>query len=301
MALLSETTIAILLGIGFGTGARIYMLRTDYRSYPTYLHGRIIHILAGFIASALGAVLLPAIVNQDYTAVTFFTVAASQFRDVRNMERNTLLNLDENEIVPRGKTYIEGIALVFEGRNYLVILTAMLTTFSAYYISYWAGLIGGCLGIFLCSRLMSGMKIRDIADIKIVQPHFEDAGLYVGDVYIMNIGLPERQKEILTYGMGFMLIPHNLNGKVNLANFGQRQAILHDLYMGLGIYRDSGTPALTPLAKRNMDTGALAVFMLPRDHDEEWARFVIGNVPVLESAYRYMSSKKKNRLENQGE
>ena len=177
----------------------------------------------------------------------------------------------------------------------------MLTTFSAYYISYWAGLIGGCLGIFLCSRLMSGMKIRDIADIKIVQPHFEDAGLYVGDVYIMNIGLPERQKEILTYGMGFMLIPHNLNGKVNLANFGQRQAILHDLYMGLGIYRDSGTPALTPLAKRNMDTGALAVFMLPRDHDEEWARFVIGNVPVLESAYRYMSSKKKNRLENQGE
>ena len=72
MALLSETTIAILLGIGFGTGARIYMLRTDYRSYPTYLHGRIIHILAGFIASALGAVLLPAIVNQDYTAVTFF-------------------------------------------------------------------------------------------------------------------------------------------------------------------------------------------------------------------------------------
>lgn len=297
---MNETTIAILMGIFFGTSARIYMLRTDYRSYPTYLHGRIIHILAGFIASGLGAVLLPAIVKQDYTAVTFFTVAASQFRDVRNMERNTLLNLDENEIVPRGKTYIEGIALVFEGRNYLVILTAMITTFTAYYISIWAGVFGGLVGIFVCQQLMSGMKIRDIAEIQIVKPYFKGAGLYVADVYIMNIGLPERQKEILQYGMGFVLEPHNLNGKVNLANYGQRQAILHDLYMGLGIYKDSGTPALTPLAKRNMDTGALAVFMLPRDHDEEWAKFVIGNVPVLESAYRYMSTKKKNRLENKG-
>ncbi len=70
------------------------MLRTDYRQYPTYLHGKIIHIALGFIASGLGAIAIPALMEENFTAITFLTVAASQFRDVRNMERTTLTELD---------------------------------------------------------------------------------------------------------------------------------------------------------------------------------------------------------------
>ena len=114
----------IMLGVSFGVIARLMMLRTDYRQYPTYPHGRIIHISLGVIAAALGAVAVPAMYKKDFTAITFLTLAAQQFRDVRKMERDTLSQIDSMELVSRGTTYIEGIAMVFEGRNYLVILTA---------------------------------------------------------------------------------------------------------------------------------------------------------------------------------
>ena len=39
----------VLFGITCGLIARLIMLRTDYRQYPTYLHGKIIHISLGFI------------------------------------------------------------------------------------------------------------------------------------------------------------------------------------------------------------------------------------------------------------
>ena len=53
-------------------------------------------------------------IEKDFSAITFLTLAATQFRDVRNMERNTLQQLDGYELVPRGNTYIEGIALVLK-------------------------------------------------------------------------------------------------------------------------------------------------------------------------------------------
>ena len=33
----------------------------------------------------------------------------------------------------------------------------------------------------------------------------------------------------------------------------------------LGIYRDSGTPALVPLAKRDLEDGRVGIFVLPQD------------------------------------
>ena len=52
---------------------------------------------------------------------------------------------------------------------------------------------------------------------------------------------------------------------VNNSNLGQRQAILHDVSVALGIYRDSGTPALVPLAKRDLEDGRVGIFVLPQD------------------------------------
>ena len=80
----------------------------------------------------------------------------------------------------------------------------------------------------------------------------------------MNIGLKERQEEILKYGMGFILTPKDMNIVTTIANLGQRQAILHDISVALGVFRDSGTPALTPLIKRDLDDGRLGVFILPQ-------------------------------------
>lgn len=289
---MSDYTYAILLGIVIGTATRIYMLRTDYRQYPTYLHGKIIHIALGFIAAGLGTLAIPSLLEENYTAVTFLTIAASQFREVRNMERNTLAELDSYELVPRGKTYIEGIAIAFESRNYLVIFTSLVTTLGYLIMNIWGGIVVGIIAFFISKRLMAGGKLRDIVEIEYVEPRFDGPGLYVDNIYIMNIGLPERQKEVLRYGMGFILKPKSFDSRSSIANLGQRQAILHDVSTALGVYRDSGTPALVPLAKRDLDDGRIGVFILPQERDVSRAIEIIGNVPTLENAIRMPSERK---------
>ncbi len=295
MVSMNEYTYPILFGVIFGVAVRLYMLRTDYRQYPSYLHGKIIHIALGFIAAGLGTVAVPSIMEQDFTAITFLTIAASQFRDVRNMERNTLTEMDSYELVPRGKTYIEGIAVAFESRNYLVIFTSFLSTLSYLAINMWAGIIVGTICLFVCKKLMAGSKLKDIVDIEYVQPTFDGAGLYVDNIYIMNIGLPARQKEVLKYGMGFILKPKSFNARATIANLGQRQAILHDVSNALGVFRDSGTPALVPLAKRDLDDGRVGVFVLPQERDVKKAIEVIGQVPTLENAIRMPTESKANQ------
>ncbi|MEQ2528148.1 hypothetical protein EKG37_13040 [Robertmurraya yapensis] len=290
---MTEYTYPILLGIIIGTLTRIYMLRTDYRQYPTYLHGKIIHIALGFIAAGLGTLAVPSIMEEDFTAVTFLTIAASQFREVRNMERNTLSEMDSSELVPRGRTYIEGIAIAFESRNYLVIFTSLLTTLAYLLSNIWGGIIVGAIAFFISKALMAGGKLTDIVDVEYVEPRFEGAGLYVDNIYIMNIGLPERKKEILSYGMGFILKPKSFDSRSTIANLGQRQAILHDVSTALGIYRDSGTPALVPLAKRDLDDGRVGVFVLPQERDEKRAIEIIGKVPILENAVRLPTKRKR--------
>ncbi|EKN67367.1 YIEGIA family protein [Schinkia azotoformans] len=292
---MSEYTYPILFGVIIGTFTRLYMLRTDYRQYPTYLHGKVIHIALGFIAAALGTVAIPSIMEEEFTAITFLTLAASQFREVRNMERNTLTELDEFELVPRGKTYIEGIAVAFEGRNYLVIFTSFITTLAYIVVGWWAGIIAGVICLFISKKLMSGNKLNEIVDIEHHELHFDGAGLYIDNIYIMNIGLPARQEEVLKYGMGFILKPKNFNVRSTIANLGQRQAILHDVSVALGVFRDSGTPALVPLAKRDLDDGRVGVFILPQEKDIEKAITVIGQVPVLENAIRMPTESKAHK------
>ncbi|MDF2037198.1 YIEGIA family protein [Cytobacillus oceanisediminis] len=291
---MSEYTYPILFGLAAGTLTRIYMLRTDYRQYPTYLHGKIIHVALGFIAAGLGTVAIPSIMEEEFTAITFLTLAASQFREVRNMERNTLTELDSYEMVPRGKTYIEGVAIAFESRNYLVIFTSFFSTLGYLVFNIWGGLAASILAVLISKKLMSGGRLKEIVEVEFVEPRFDGAGLYVDNIYIMNIGLPERQEEVLRYGMGFILKPKNFNARSTIANLGQRQAILHDVSTALGVYRDSGTPALVPLAKRDLDDGRVGVFVLPQEKNINKAIKIIEAVPTLENAIRMPTERQTN-------
>lgn len=291
----NKVLIGVLLGIVLGIVSRLLMLRTDYRQYPTYPHGRIIHISLGVIAAALGAVAVPALFNKDYTAITFLTLAAQQFRDVRKMERDTLTKIDSLELVGRGSTYIEGIAMVFEGRNYLVIMTALITSLFAILLNVWIGIVAGGLSLLLVEKLKSGKSISHIAQVQQADVRVDGPDLFVGNVYIMNVGLKVNQDIIAERGMGFILTPYNSNGKVTISNLGQRQAILYDLATILGVYRDDGEPALIPMAKLDMRDGRLAVFFLPQELDANKGREVILRVPILESAVRMPTEASVNK------
>lgn len=279
-------TLGIIMGVLFGVLTRLSMLRTDYRQYPTYPHGKIIHISLGVIAAGLGAVAVPSLLDKDYTAITFLSLAAQQFRDVRNMERQSLLQLDKMELVPRGMSYIEGIAMAFEGRNYLVIFSSFMTTlFTILGGTVW-GVISGAVSLLLANLYKKGKSISDIADVEVADVRMEGPDLYVGDIYIMNVGLADSQEIIREQGLGLLLKPKNLNSRAVLAHIGQRQAILHDCSIILGVYRDTGEPSLVPLAKLDKDSGTLAVFLLPQFKDVKRAMVAINRVPVLESAVR---------------
>ncbi|XID96053.1 YIEGIA family protein [Paenibacillaceae bacterium WGS1546] len=288
---------AVIAGTAFGMAARVSMLRTDYRQYPAYPHGKIIHLALGLIAGALGAVAVPALYHEDYTAITFLALAAQQFREVRTMERNTLSAIDELELVPRGAAYIEGIAVVFEGRNYLSIFTAFATSLFALWLNWWAGAIAGLASMAFARYFMKGKKIAHIADIEMAPVRLDGPNLYVGDVYMMNVGLEENRDIIARQGIGFLLKPKNDDGKVTIANMGQRQAILYDVSTRLGVYRDDGDPALLPIGKLELRTGTLALLVLPREKDDDKAFLAVSNVPLLEAAVRTPTSANRKSAE----
>jgi hypothetical protein len=291
----NQYVIPLLFGFAFGIVCRLYLLRTDYRQYPTFPHGKIIHIALGVIASGLGAVAVPALLEEEYTAVTFLALAAQQFRDVRNMERTTLTEIDKRELVPRGGPYIEGIAMVFEGRNYLVIFTSLVTTFAAVLFNWWGGCISGVAALLVSRQLKSGKTLSHIVEVEPVEVRMDGKDLYVGDIYIMNVGLEEAQQLIRPHGMGFVLKPRDANASVTISHPGQRQAILHDAAIQLGVVTDEGEPSLKPLVKRDLSTGRLGVFLLPQVRDVDRAKAVIGAVPILESVFRMPLDSPANR------
>lgn len=290
----NKYTIGILMGVLFGMLSRLLMLRTDYRQYPTHPHGKIIHLSLGIIAAGLGSVAVPALIKKDYTAITFLTVAAQQFRDVRNMERDTLTKIDGMELVQRGATYIEGIAMVFEGRNYLVIMSSFVTSFAAITLNWYLGIAVGLLSMLAVHVLRSGKSLAHIATVEQAEVKQDGADLFVGDIYIMNVGLSSNQDIIREHGLGLILKPFNADGKATLGNLGQRQAILYDLSTILGVYRDDGEPALIPMAKLDMKTGRLAVFILPQERNGAKAVETALRVPILESAVRMPTEAKVN-------
>lgn len=283
---MNENMLAISIGLTIGFINRIFMLKTDYRQYPTHRHGKMIHLSLGFIAAGLGAVAVPAFMEENYTAITFLALAAQQFRDVRNMERQTLSKLDEVELVPRGTTYIEGIAMVFEGRNYLVIFSAFVTSLAVAVTNWWIGILSGIVTIIVSRLFMSGESLKRISDVKEAKVILDGPHLYVDDIYIMNIGLKASQKLIMEHGMGMIIEPKNQNSIATIANLGQRQAILHNLSIIMGVYRDSGEPSLVPLSKRDINSGRLGVFFLPQIMNMKMAIEVVELVPILENAIR---------------
>ncbi|NLT96056.1 MAG: hypothetical protein GXW85_11125 [Clostridia bacterium] len=274
----------IILGIAIGTLARIFMLRNDYRSYPSYPHGYVTHISLGVIAAALASIALPAIMEKEFTAVTFLTIAAQQFRDIRNMERETLSKLEERSLVPRGHDYIEGIAKTFEARNYLVMFVSLVTTGVAVFTDLWLGALSGLLAIVISGLLMRGKFVRDIAIVKPGNLHFNNSLLMVDNIVIMNVGLKSSQEKILKEGVGVIIHPKDDDARATLNNMGQRQAILHDVSALVGSKLEIGEPDWTPLLRKDIDTGKLALFIIPNEKDINCIIEAIYRTPVLESA-----------------
>jgi uncharacterized membrane protein YeaQ/YmgE (transglycosylase-associated protein family) len=283
-------TLVIATLVGFL--ARLYMLRRDYRQYPSYPQGWAIHLFLGFIGGAIGAIIVPAILEGDFSAVSFLLLAASQFREVRNVERETLSSMEATEMVKRGTAYIEGIARVFEARNYLAIWVALSAAVASELladIGWWrmaAGVLVGAVLAAVLVRLMQGDLIGDIASVELSEIKFEGALVVIEGTVMMNVGLPESRRVYEERALAASVRPKGPNAKATLANLGQMQAIAHDVSSMIGVYMDVGEQEFIPMVRRDPATGSLRVLMVPSERDENAFLAAIRRVPVLEGAVR---------------
>jgi len=229
-------------------------------------------------------VAIPALAAEEYTAVTFLALAATQFREVRSMERQMLVALETSKLVPRGKDFIEGIARTFEARNYLVLFIALLTSGVSFWQGPVLGIIAGIAAAAFVRKFIGGKAIKDIAKVRAGELRFEKYNLFVEDIHIMNVGLKKTRKIYEERAKAVVLEPFDDNAREILANVGQRQAIAHDAASLLGIYRDVDTAEFTPLLRRNKDTGRIGMIILPLEPDTECLLQAVRHVPVLESA-----------------
>lgn len=282
---------SVALAVLAGTLVRFFTLRIDYRQYPSYPQGYVIHLSLATVASFLGALAVPALVAREFAAASFLALAATQFREVRKIEREALANLEETELVRRGAAYIEGIARVFEARNYVSMVAAFtvsaaLTAIRPAPLSALSS-VGLALLVFLTvGRASRGPRVRDIASVQEVSLRFDGPLLTVQDAVLINVGRSEARRTWERQGMAFLILPRDRAAAATLASPGQRQAILHDVVARVGVRMDVDEPEFAPFARRHVKKDAVVVVLIPQIADRHAILDAIGDVPVLESGVR---------------
>ncbi|WP_366924486.1 YIEGIA family protein [Metallumcola ferriviriculae] len=280
----SHQILMIITGTVIGTFARTITLKEDYRQYPSYPNGYLIHLVIGFIAAALGAVAIPALVTKNFVAVTFLALAIQQFREVRKMEATSLANLEQTEFTKRGAAYIDGISKTFEARNYVALLVSFSTSLTMQFFNkLWLvldmgiGIAVGLTVLYLLHRLSKGKTVGDIADVKEAKITMKNDELYVDDIYVTNlVGLERGQQLVSEEGLAVIIYPREERFRIMLDNFGQRQAILFDAARSLGVKRYSFT-------RKDYQKGRLVIMIVPIEGEIERMIRTVKNTPLLEA------------------
>lgn len=287
--------------IGFIAGflSRLLYLRSGKSHYPGYPSGYISQLALGIIAAMIGSSIIVSLLGKEFTAATFLTLAATQFRDVRTTERQTLEHEEGLILVGRGAGYIEGIAITYEARNYLAMLVALATSVVAEW-NVIAGIIAGIVFLIVGEVFMSGPRIGELIDVEPAEIQFEKGTLlYAGPVMMMEVGLEDSRERWRKYGLAVVLKPKGPRGESVLWNISQRQAIAHEAAVAVGVQKDVGYPEQAPLCRMDMPqgTGSAGLSILPVERDMEALIRAIKKVPVLESGKWSALTNTKNRKE----
>lgn len=286
--------VLILVPILCGTIARYITLIVDYRQYPSYPNGYLIHLVTGFISSGIGAIAIPALLEKNYEAVTFLVFATEQFREVRRIEKESLEALDGVEHVFRGEAYIDGIAKTFEARNYFSLLVAFITSLTMHIvpksiilINILCGILAGAISLYLLKNFSKGKSVGDISEINIAKITVKNSELYVDDIFVTNhLGTDFSRELVENSGIAAVIYPKEKHYNRILNHNGQRQAIIFEACRILGLKRYHYT-------KCDYNTGRIAIVLVPIIYDEAVFIETIKKIPLLESVkknYKIMKS-----------
>lgn len=286
----------IVIAILGGTLARIATIREDYRQYPTFPNGYLNQLMFGFLAATFGAVSVPAVMTNNFTAVTFLGLAVTQFQNVRKLELTSMQLLEETEYTKRGNAYIDGISKTFEARNYIALLVSLTIAIFMKVMEH-KGLsvripisaVAGYIIYLAISRFTKGKKVTDLAEVQAGMVSIKNDELYVDDIFVSNrIGIERGQEMIRDEGLAVVVRPKSQHYRITLDNFGQRQAILFEITRALGVKRYHFT-------RKNYEDGRIAFVVVPILKDIDTMINVVKSTPILESTMKthlFLSRKK---------
>lgn len=276
---------AIGLGIAVGTIARAITLVVDYRQTPTYPDGQFIHLFAGFIAAALGAVAIPALLERDYAACTFLALAVQHFRDIRKIEQESLNELENSGYARRGHAYIDGISKTYEARNYISMISSLIASTAVLLMGDWprvpsvvAAAVAGLLSVFLLKRFTRGKRVGDISVVQQGKIDIQGSSLFVDDVFVTGAaGSPVARELLLEQGLAVVITPKKEQFRATLENAGQRQAMLYEAASTLGVKNYQ-------YVKRDVERNKMAIALVPIDRDIGRMIAAVQNTPILENS-----------------
>jgi len=284
-SLSSNDIYTITAGIIMGTIARLVTLKVDFRQIPTYPSAYFNNIVFGLIASALGAIAIPAILAEDFTAITFLTLAVTQFREFRTAERESLAKLENTEYTKRGDAYIDGISKTYESRYYISLVTAVftvlvikLTGLTDLRLGISLGVAAGFLIMFLCNRFTKGKSVGQICEVKAGEILVQGSELYVDGVFVTNyLGTDLSREMFKREGLAVVLEPRDESCRVTLENFGQRQAVLFEAVSALGVKKFY-------YMNRDFQTGKVLIALVPIINDSDKLIKAARETPLLENS-----------------
>lgn len=294
---------AFIAAMIIGTLCRFFLLRVKDNQYPTTPQDYIEQIIIASLAASLGAVAFPALIDKEFSALTFLAVGIQQFQGLAQQEKITLENTDADELVSKGEPYIDLIATTYEVRSYVSLFSALIASIIYIYIArkYDAdalictifATLGGIIVALIFRRMLRRSSIKDVADIYPAKISFDGPILKVNDIVMTNIGLKDTRKKYLEKGIAIEIVPKDMSSFGIINDIGEQRAIMHNIYLHMGIDKDVDETDIKTIARTNLDRKSVVIVTIPLLRDEVKLIQVAESAPILDTAKGKQSAYKK--------
>lgn len=297
---------AFITAMIIGTSCRFFVLRVQDKQYPSRPKDYIEQIIVAALAASLGAVALPALIDKEFSALTFLAVGIEQFQGLSLQEQITLKNIDNDDIIDKGYPYIDEIASTYEVRSYVSLFSSLIASLIYIYTAknYNPGVllcivfstIGGIIVALIFRRLLRRKSVNDIADVYLAKISFDGPLLKVNDVVITNIGLKESRQKYLEKGLAIEIVPKDMESFGTLNDVGQQKSIIHNIYIHLGMDKDVDERDLLAFSETDLKKKSILIVMIPLLKDEIIFMQVAESTPILDTAKGKQTAYRKKSL-----
>lgn len=297
---------AFITAMVIGTLCRFFVLRVKDKQYPSRPQDYVEQIIVAALAASLGSVALPALIDKEFSALTFLAVGIQQFQSLSQQEQITLENIENDDLIDKGQPYIDEIASTYEARSYVSLFSALVASLIYIFISRIyddsvlictiTSTIGGIIVALIFRKILRRQSVNDLADVYLGKITFDGPLLKVNDVIMGNIGLKDSRKKYLEKGVAIEIVPKDMDSFGTINDIGQQKAIIHNIYIQLGMDKDIDERDLLAIAKTNLKKKSVVMVMIPLLKDEITFIKAAGSTPIIGTSKGKQSAYKKKPL-----